>query len=183
MAIVLCVLWMFVRNDTYYRRSPSNARREIEETLRSVDSAGQQVYINIADRGCDTGSSVGLATVVHCEIVGDKYFLNSGSPEADLHSIDATLTSHNWRRQVQDGTMPGLPYQDEDGREAADIVYYKDESDHAVRQLIESHIIPDLGPSDYIYGIHAEATYWSCSDISIFKLPCIVPAWYKKASD
>src|SRR5688500_10089763 len=93
------LLWFLTRNTSIYAPGRDVIKSEVESIL-SLASTGKQVYSEAVDRGCDSGSSVGLSIRIDCSFIGQRYLVDNANLKEQLHLLDAKLVDAGWQRYV-----------------------------------------------------------------------------------
>lgn len=188
--VVLPLLWLAVRNETYYAGDKQKINSDVVALLGDVQSSRPPVYSAVVDQGCDDKGSVGLATSTVCKIAGYKYYEATGSVASDMQDLDSLVQRQGWYRafpspadqQILDGTTGGsISYRPNSANGQGvnpylDLTVYRGRlDDTTIDGLIQSGKMQPLVAGSVIYGIHVTENYWSCTDQSLLKLPCPSP--------
>ena len=97
LGLVLYNLAVFVTHTVYYE-GRKQSKREISSLMSNVSQAMPPDFSEITDTGCDSRNSVGLATYVHCDMVGQMFWTSSEkSIKNELGSLNRMLEREGWR--------------------------------------------------------------------------------------
>jgi len=158
--------------------------------LSAINPGGNEVYSELTDSGC-LSNGVGLSVSTFCSFTGRKYFKHDAILSRDLKTADARITSAGWQRTFNSQKAADLDvvlsekndqtvtYRSPEGLSVSvvNLGYYKDstsQSDAVINELIHANKIKAPNGAEYIYGVRINATYWSCSNESLFKF-CPAP--------
>lgn len=187
LAITAVLIWPMIRNDSVYSVNKDEVRADIASLLDKVNPPGELVYSDIVDLGCDSGGSVGLASVIHCDYMGYKYFVHQGDMGDILQTLDATLMTNGWHKNddlidkktmILAGQEEGSVFYWRDSRTwaATDVEFYRDNekiNNTTIKDLIVDNKIALHDSSAVILGVRVSQAYWSCqSSNELFRLPC-----------
>lgn len=191
---VVLILWPLVRNDSFYSADKDQTKSKLEATLNNINLPDSLVYSSVSDLGCDGRNSVGLATSIHCELVGEKYYKSQGTVETNVNLLNQQLEKEGWSTStyanasyestqrsiaVTKGVQEGsAPYKSNDSHAYLRLYveFFKDgdrsTESYMIKQLIKDNKIAQPSNGESVYGIRLEKTYWTCSSSSLLKLPC-----------
>lgn len=188
---VLFAGWYFlVRNETLYTPKKETVKADVQRLLSAASLKGTEVYSELTDKGCSS-NGVGLKIWTWCSFTGWKYYKHTGTLAQDLKAADTQIIEAGWRRTFNSQNATDLDvvlgeenrqavtYRNPLGSSSAvvNLGYYKDstkQSDAEIGNLISAGKIEAPKEAEYIYGVRVNASYWSCSNESLFKF-CPVP--------
>lgn len=185
----ITVIFVLGRNESLYVRDRNQVEADVKAMLKQLQPPGKQVYYEVKDLGCDSSNSVGLATYIHCEVEGYKYFSTRDNPAGAAQQLDTFFTKQGWKKnyfsnhdsserdqQVLNATQTNsIAYMKNVWAVATvDLMLAKDHKStwSYISPLLEKRKIPTPAPDESLFGVHMTVTYWSCRESSVFKLPC-----------
>ena len=192
LGLALCsfALWWVVFKHNAYSPDKSAVRAEAQKVLSSVSLKGAEVYSSFEDEGCNL-NTVGLRTSTDCSFKGYKYYKAAGSLSQDLKAADGEIIASGWRRTFtpqnpteldqlfSDTFTQAISYRNSNWERGMSVSlgYYKNaatKSDDKLQRLIQDGKIQAPAEGEYIYGIWVGASYWGCTNDSLFKI-CPLP--------
>lgn len=178
--VILWAGWWLVFKHNVYSPDKTQVRSHVQSALDAATFSGKLAYNNLVDTGCDSGNSVGLATYVHCDFLAQKYFFGSGDVAASLRTANNTLAAAGWQLKTSledyNAVLAGtkqiqIEYDKDD--QVLTLVFYENSSHNSlynIRGLLDDGRISPLSSGEFIYGIRAYSSYWSCRSDSIFEV-------------
>jgi len=189
--LAILLVWLaFFRADQRYGVSIDDVKNRIQSTLETVQLPGEQLASNTTDRGCSSGSSVGLSTRIECSMEGYKYFDVSEDKKTALSQASAKFESLGFKKDVNNSYFDQVI----NGTVEGDVNYSKEYTtvqigwsswptdvngpvSTTIADALSSHRIGVPAAGATIAGVTVKEVYWTCSSsgLDIFGISCIFP--------
>lgn len=173
---ILLLIWIF-SNKNLYTPNKTHVKNNIDEIINQV-ATDAPIQKNIVDKGC-TESDIGwLSSSYRCIFEAKVYFRGIGSASASFDRINQALARKGFRApSINESFLEKsatVRYEPHDNV----TIYFKifrPNGRETAREYLQLDTDIPMGPDEYIYGIHAQTSYWSCSSGALWEARCPDP--------
>jgi len=178
-------LWWFMYNETLFVANKPDTEQRTQQALDATVGIGEPVYQSFQDDGCKESAQGWLGRSTGCGYAGQRYFRASGDAsrnivvvEERLRSLGFTTTNDVSADQLM-SSKGGASKVYTSKQNVVVFLYFFANDPQRPKLSARSYLqLPNdipLSADDYIFGVSAKGSYYSCSVTSWIHAPCPTP--------
>lgn len=189
--MALALAWLM--RPSVFSEDKNALRQNITSALSGVQSFDSVAFEHIDDKGCERRQDTVATHTTSCRYWAYKMYAGERKLSDSLRQVDNQLRESGFHRSLFSGQTNDDFEKALDGIKGHDTLRYEKDNlkgtalylsyaldngasnDSTIKNLIKEGKLTAPDQGKYVYGIYADAAYFSCSNDSFFQLPCPAP--------